>query len=77
MNDTNLINIELNQLTRTPLNKPYTESLVEYNIKPHEVFCPSCKYTITTSLVNPKCGDCNRNLITIVPKLVTDEIMAR
>ena len=60
-----------------PIKQPYTESLIEYNIKPTLVWCESCKYTITTNLVSPKCGDCRRNLIVVVKSLITDDVLAR
>lgn len=60
-----------------PLKKPYTESTIEYNLKPTLVYCESCKYQVISHLVNPKCGDCKRNLIVVTRSLITDDIMAR
>lgn len=57
--------------------EPYTESPIEYNIKPTLVYCESCKYEIITSLVHPKCGDCKRNLIVVFKSLITDDVLAR
>ena len=75
MSDATYVNILLNSMK--PIKEPYTESTKEYYIKPILVYCESCNYTITTSLVYPKCGDCNRNLIVVVKSLITDDIVAR
>lgn len=51
---------------KLPEQSPYTEHEHPHNVKPREVYCETCKYTITTDLPGPKCGVCRMALITVV-----------
>jgi hypothetical protein len=46
------------------LPKPFSESILEYNVKPRLVYCPICHYETITDLCGPKCGHCQSRLIT-------------
>jgi len=49
------------------LPKPYTDLVhVEHNIKPREVLCRFCHYTLVTNLISPRCGKCHHYLITVI-----------
>jgi len=45
---------------------PYTDSKLPTNLKPRTVFCPHCKYEVSTNLPGAKCGRCHSGLITII-----------
>lgn len=46
---------------------PITESKIPHNQKLREVYCPNCKYTVSTSLPGPRCSQCYSYMI-VVPR---------
>ncbi len=52
--------------------EPYSESSSEHNVKPREVYCPICHYTVITDLMGPRCSECHSYLIT--PRKTQDEL---
>jgi len=48
---------------------PWTEISTDFNFSPRVVECTNCKYTTICALPDPRCGICNRKMITI-PKRI-------
>ena len=47
------------------IKPPYTEQTDNGNMKARDVYCPNCRYRVTTDLAGAKCGECGANLITV------------
>lgn len=54
----------------SPSNPPFTHEEHPVNLKPREVYCEKCKYTIVSDLPGARCGDCNSKLITVIYDMV-------
>lgn len=53
----------------------YSDSTLQWNIKPRKVTCPVCAYEVITELAGPKCGHCRSQLITVMER--SDSELAR
>lgn len=48
------------------LPEPFTTVKTEMNLKPREVKCYNCNYTLITKLPGAQCGQCHSYLVNVI-----------